>query len=65
MSGDKRRPSFEYAIEIIALNTDVSWIDDPSSSPPTEANVIADLFSKTQRQVRNAILRVLKAEGER
>lgn len=60
------RPSYRRAIEWVALNDDPEWIDNHEqfqTGPSVAAALIADLFGKTDDQVRADLKRLVRRRG--
>jgi hypothetical protein len=53
---------YKDAIEWIARNDDTEWVNDPNGCESVTAALVADLFNKTDEEVRDDIRKALNNE---
>lgn len=60
MTPKRERPSFRQAVIWMALNDDTEWVREEGGIPSVTACLTADLFGRTEDEVRRALERQLK-----
>jgi hypothetical protein len=59
------RASYRKALEWIAVQDDNEWLDDEFGHTSVTAALVADLFDKTDEQVKEDLRKALKREASK
>lgn len=57
-----KRPSYRDAVNWLAMNDDLVWIEEPEFGPSPAAAVIRDIFDVTKEKLAADVVRELERE---